>query len=81
MLWQRKVIGLSYAAIANNLGVDKSTVKRLVDRFDSTGSIQKKPYPKERASRKLTTCAQLFVLNLVLQKPGIYLHEIQEELR
>lgn len=80
MLWQRKILGLSYAAVANNIGVDKSTVKRVVDIFDSTGSIGKKTYPKEKASRKLTSLAQMFVLDLVLQKPGIFLHEIQKEL-
>ena len=81
MLWQRKVLGFTYDAIGSNLGVDKSTVLRTVRLFDSTGSLQKNSYPKERASRKLTSFAQQFVLNLVLQKPGIYLHEIQEELK
>ena len=32
-------------------------------------------------NRKLTEPAQLFVLNLVLQKPGIYLCEIQKEIQ
>ena len=77
MLWQRKALGLTFAVIANNLGVDKSTVQRTVHHFDNTGSLEKNPYPKERALRKLTNCAQIFILNLVLQKPGIYLHEIQ----
>lgn len=80
MLWQRKALGLTYSTIASNLGVDKSTILRTVHLFDRTGSLKKRTYPKERASRKLTTFAQQFVLNLVLQKPGIYLHEIQEEL-
>ena len=81
MIWQRKALGLTYDTIANNLGVDKSTILRTVHLFNNTGSLLKKPYPKERASRKLTSLAQQFVLNLILQKPGIYLHEIQEELQ
>ena len=81
MIWQRKALGLTYDTIANNLGVDKSTILRTVHLFNNTGSLLKKPYPKERASRKLTSLAQQFVLNRILQKPGIYLHEIQEELQ
>lgn len=37
------------------------------------------PIPKEKAAAKVTPPAQMFVLHLVLQKPGIYLHEIQKE--
>ena len=35
----------------------------------------------KKATRKLTPIAQLFILNIVLQKPGIYLREIQTELQ
>jgi len=55
-------------------------VYRIVQRFLNTGCIAKSPYPKERAARKLTDPAKLFVLQLVLEKPGITLHEIQEQL-
>lgn len=58
----------------------RSTVQRTVTLFNTTGSVQKRAYPKERASRKLTPIAQLFILNLVLEKPGICLHELQREL-
>ena len=40
----------------------------------------KKPYPKNRASRKLTAPVQLLILNLVMDNPGIYLHEIRDKL-
>ena len=53
---------------------------RNVALFRATGTVSKKKYPKERAARELTTPAQLFVLNLVVQRPGIYLQEIKEEL-
>ena len=42
--------------------------------------MSKKHYPKEKAFRKLTDPVQLFILNLVVAKPGIYLREIQREL-
>lgn len=81
MVWQRKALGYTYEQITVNLGVDGSTVQRTVTLFKTTGSVQKRAYPKEKASRKLTPIAQLFILNLVLEKPGIYLHEIQRELQ
>ena len=74
MVWQREALQYGYEDIGSNLG---STVSGV---FRATGTVSKKEYPKERAARELTTPAQLFVLNLVVQRPGIYLHEIQEEL-
>ncbi len=57
-----------------------TTVSRTLQLFESTGSVSKKVYPKDKAFRKLTTPAQLLILNLVIEKPGIYLREIQDEL-
>jgi len=51
-----------------------------MQRFISTGTVAKLPYPKERANRKLTDPVKLFIFHLVLESPGITLHEIQEEL-
>ena len=36
-----------------NLGVDKSTARRTAALFKTTGSVHKRPYPKEKAARKL----------------------------
>lgn len=80
MVYQRMALGYTFEQISKNLGVDKSTVHRTITLFNTTGSVHKRPYPKERASRKLTPLAQMFILHLTLQKPGIYLHEIQKEL-
>lgn len=80
MIWQREGLELTFQQIATNLCVDKSTVCRTVQRFRTVGSVMKKTYPKDKASRRLTKPAQLFILNIVLQKPGIYLHEIRDEL-
>ena len=80
MVWQRQALGYTYQKVAENLGVDKSTVYRTLQLFESSGSVEKRKYPKENAFRKLTTPAQLLILNLVIQKPGIYLHEMQRSL-
>ena len=81
IVWQSESLGYSQRMIARNLGVDQATVSRTIKFFYTTGSVTKRPYPKERACRKLTTPCQLFLLNLVVQQPGIYLHEIQREVQ
>ncbi len=77
MVWQREALGSACGVIAQSLSVDRSTVRRTVELFHATGSVSKRPY---RAFRKLTTPAQLLTLHLVVQRPGIYLHEVQREL-
>ena len=80
MVWQCEALGYTHAGVAENLGVDRTTVSRTLQLFYTTGCVSKKSYPKEKAFRKLTTPAQLLILNVVVTKPGIYLQEIQEEL-
>ena len=79
-MWQTEGLGYTQSQAAKNLCIDKSTVSRIVTCFKATVSVGKKPYPKEKASRKLTVPAQDFILNLVLERPGIYLRELQREL-
>ena len=62
------------------ISVDKSTVSQTLNLFLTTGSVSKRPYPKERAFRKLTDPAQLLIFRLCLSRPGIYLREIRDEL-
>ena len=80
MVWQKETLGYTCAELAQNLCVDKSTVSRTLTLFHTTGSVSKRPHPKERAFRKLTTPAQLLILHLCLSRPGIYLREIRDEL-
>lgn len=80
MVWQSEVHELSHEDIAANLLVDRSTVTRIVNLFNATGSVSKKVYPCEKAFRKVTGPAQLLILNLVIKNPGILLKEIQAEL-
>ena len=77
MVWQREALRYSYDKIASNLCVWTSpTVWRTIQLFLTTGNVTKRPYPKERAHRILTKPAQLLILHLVLETPGIYLNEI-----
>ncbi len=78
-MYQKYGLGLSHADVAANLNVDQSTVKRTVKLFDTTGSVTKKPYDTSELPRKVTKVVQFFILQLVLQRPGIMLREIQSE--
>lgn len=80
MVWQREGLGLTFKTVGQNLGVDQSTVSRVVSLFKATGSVQKRPYPNDaRPSKKLSKPVQLTILHTVLQCPGIYLNELQRE--
>ena len=81
MVWQREALGYTYWAIASNLSVDKSTVLRTLELFHATGSVSKRSYHPSDTNRILTLPAQLFLLNLVVSKPGIYLKEIQKGIK
>ena len=64
------------------MNVDPSTVRQVLALFDSTGTVNAKPNPDHQANscRKLSEIDQIFVLELVLERPGVYLREIQWEL-
>lgn len=80
MVWQSEALGLKPTIIAGNLGVDSSTVSRVVDIFRETGAVHKRPYPRDaRPNKKLTPPVQLTILHTILQYPDMYLKEIQQE--
>ena len=67
--------------IAKNLGVDTSTVQRVISKFDITGQVKKKEYSSQNRIMKLCKPVQLTILQLVLSKPDLYLWEIKQELK
>ena len=79
IVWQSQALVIPYKEIATNFNIDLSTVKRIVCLFSNTGDVCKRPYPSEKAYRKLNEPVQHFILYLVLARPGIYLHEIVRE--
>ena len=79
MVYQRKALGYSYKSIATNLGVDIATVWRIVQLFQRTGSVNKKQYNRDNLLRKVNHTVQLVVLHIVLERPSIYLREIQSQ--
>ena len=81
IVWQREALQLPVEIIAKNLCIDKSTVRRILTIFHITGNVSKKPYPKNRAFRKISLPVQLFIIHLIMSHPGIYLREIQTQIQ
>ena len=79
MIYQRVALRLSYEEIAKNLNVDPSTAWRTVSLFNETGYVTKKKYNSANLPRKLTDVVQFLLLQLILERPGIYLRELQAE--
>ena len=80
VVWQSEALGYSPIEVAENLNIDVSTVRRVVSKFSTTGTVSKQPYPTERAFRVITEPVKLFIITLLLEKPGILLREITSEL-
>ena len=80
IVWQREALQFTISQIAVNLCVSESTVRRTIQRFETSGEVAKSEYPSEACSRKITEPVQFYIMNLVLEKPGIYLSEITSEL-
>lgn len=72
MVWQREVLGYKYDQIAVNLNVHPSTVFRVTKLFSTSGSVDHKPYLRDKLFRSFTPTVELILLHIVLQKPGIY---------
>ncbi len=80
MIYQAKVLNKTYRQVGESLNVDPSTVCRVVALFDETGGVSKLKCPENPGTRKLTEIDKLIILELILEKPGIYLHEVKRQL-
>ena len=69
---------LNYREISKNLSVSVSTVSRIVDRFEHTGEVS--PSVKHSTERILHEHDVFTLMQMVLKKPSIYLHELQRAL-
>ena len=61
-------------------GISPSTVQRIVTLFKTTVGVSKRGYPSEQAHRSITKLVEFFIIDLLLEKPGIYLREVQFQL-
>lgn len=82
MVYQSYGLNLSYRQIAANLNVDVSTVSRVINRYEETGDVSKKRHPHghDHHLKRLTPTDEFLILELVAEKPGIYLRELRAEI-
>ena len=80
IIYQYYSLHKTYQQIAESLNVDKSTVSRIVVLFNETGTVSKRQYPDSHSAshRKLTEVDKLMIIEIALDKPGIYLGEIKQ---
>ena len=65
--------------ISRHLCISERSARRYIDQFEQTGDIEPKSH-HHGPPKLLEDFGQLVLLRLILQNPGIYLHEIQAEL-
>lgn len=82
IVYQLRVLDYSVDRVSANLGISVSTVRRIGKLFDTTGSVDAKTGLTRSQSQKiLTSYDEFLIMELVLEKPGIYLHEISRDLQ
>ena len=59
IVWQSYGLGVSNKEIASNLNIDVCTVRRIISIFTTTQDVCKRPYPSDRAYRKINDTAIL----------------------
>ena len=77
MIHQRYSRGLAYAQIATNLNVDPSTVCRIVQLFEQTGTVESIQGYHEKTTKRLSNTDELVLMEAITKQPSIYLHELQ----
>ena len=77
MVYQRCLMGLSYAEVAKRLNVDPTTVSRTVQLFEETGTVCSIQGYHENTWKKLSSQDELAIIEAVLDNPSMYLHEMQ----
>ena len=82
IVYQRFALEYSVQCVSANLGVSQSTVHRIGSLFHSTGSVDLKVVPDKGAMliKSLSSYDEFYIMELVVERPGIYLREICFEL-
>lgn len=80
MVYLRCVLGYSYREVGEKMCVDPSTVYRTAKLFEETGTVSSIQGYREGPDKKLSTHDEIVLLELVLEHPSMYLHELQNAL-
>ena len=75
IVWQHLLQGKSTKIVAQDMYVSTRSVERYVQLFRQTGDVQ-----KHGPSRKLNEFEEITLLQTLLDAPGIYPREVQEEM-
>ena len=78
MVYQNEMKGKPCREVGGNLAVDPSTVCRTVALFNGSGNVDKRKYPSNRGTAKLTEIDKIVIIESVLDKPQVFLREIQQ---
>ena len=64
-MWQTLALNIPVSTVGSNLCVDQSMVQRVVNVFEMTGSVSKRPYHPDRSIRKITKTAEFYIISLM----------------
>jgi transposase len=77
VVYQRLGMGLSYSKISTNLNIALSTAHRTFSLFERTGREDPSKDADSRVEMKILGCqGELYVLELILDSPTLFLGEI-----
>lgn len=78
VVWQKVGMGLTYRQVASRLQIGLGTSHRIFERFRDTGSLspQQRHGKRRPNSRKLDDLYELYILGIIADNPGLYLHEV-----
>ena len=80
IVWKKEVLGQRTCDVARSVNVDSRTVRRVMRRFRLTGSVEKTTPVHSRPLRKLSLPLRYKVANLIFQRPGMNLRELQYQI-
>ena len=79
-VWLHLVCGLSGGEIADLLFVCKRSVERYLSLYHATGSVTPRRQQQHGPPRLLTEFEQISILQSLVNRPTMYLEELQSEL-
>ena len=78
-MWLHVFLKLSSAEVSDLLFISKKSVERYSNKFITTGDVEPKTH-KCGPYKKLSEEEEVVLIDLVLNNPGIFLHELQYDL-
>ena len=79
-VWLHLIRNRSYAEIADVLFISQRSVQRYVDLYQSTGDVEPNK-DRHGPQQMLSDFEQIVVLQSMIDRPGIYLSELQQQLK